>query len=61
MSVLFEPSGEDDCPEDISIVPTAPFPFMGDNIALNYIRDQGQDNFRPLNAQLNSPVTPKDI
>jgi hypothetical protein len=46
-----EPLSEDDYPDD-RIVSFQPFELEGDKISLNYIRQEGQDFFRPLNVQI---------
>jgi len=53
MANLTEPLSEDDYPDD-RIVSSAPFELEGDNISLNYIKEENQDFFRPLNVQIES-------
>jgi hypothetical protein len=48
---MAEPLSEDDCPEDVRIV-SFPFEQRGEKISRNYIREEGQDFFRPLNVQI---------
>jgi hypothetical protein len=52
MAFPSEPLSEDDCPEDVRVVPFPPFEQAGDKISLNYIKDEGQEFFRPLNTQI---------
>ena len=47
-----DPLSEDDYPEDERIVSMSPFELGEDKVSLNFIREEGQDNFRPLNAQV---------
>jgi len=48
-----EPLSEDDYPDD-SIVSSQPFDFEGGKRSFNYIREENQDFFRPLNVQIES-------
>jgi hypothetical protein len=47
-----EPLSEDDCPQDVRIVSTKPFGLEGEEITLNYIKEKEEDDFRPLNTQI---------
>ena len=46
-----EPLSEDDYPDD-RIVSFQPFEFEGGKRSFNYIREEGQELFRPLNVQI---------
>jgi hypothetical protein len=48
-----EPLSEDDCPND-RVVSFLPFELEGDKISLNFIKEEGQEFFRPLNVQIES-------
>jgi len=48
-----EPLSEDDYPDD-RIVSFPPFELEGDKISLNYIKEENQNFFRPLNVQIES-------
>jgi hypothetical protein len=47
-----EPLSEDDYPQDVRIVSMQAFEQGDEKISLNYIKEEGQDDFRPLNAQI---------
>ena len=46
-----EPLSEDDCP-DVRIVSSKPFKFEGGERSFNYIQEEGEDFFKPLNVQI---------
>jgi len=48
-----EPLSEDDYPDD-RIVSFPHFDLEGDNISINYIKEENKDFFRPLNVQIES-------
>jgi len=46
-----EPLSEDDYPDD-RVVSFPPFEAEGEKRAFNFIKEEGQDFFRPLNVQI---------
>jgi hypothetical protein len=51
MAKITEPLSEDDYPDD-RIVSFPPFKPDGKQRSFNYIQEEGQDLFRPLNVQI---------
>ena len=48
-----DPLSEDDYPND-RVVSFLPFELEGDKISLNFIKEESQEFFRPLNVQIES-------
>jgi hypothetical protein len=48
---MADPLCEDDYPEDVRVVSFLPITQGKEKRAFNYIREEGQDFFRPLNVQ----------
>jgi hypothetical protein len=46
-----EPTSEDDCPDN-EVLSTSPFQFGEKTRTINYIREEGEDFFKPLNVQI---------
>jgi hypothetical protein len=57
MAFPSEPLNEDDCPEDVRVVSFSPFEQEGEKISLNYIKEEDQEFFRPLNIQIEEGKT----
>jgi hypothetical protein len=54
-----EPLSEDDYPDD-RIVSFQPIEMDGEKISFNYIKEEGQDFFRPLNVQIENSENNKN-
>ena len=56
-SIITEPMSEDDYPKGIRVISFKPFELEGDNVSLNYIKEEKRKLFRPLNAQIDNSKT----
>jgi len=58
MLIPSEPMSEDDYPDDV-VGSSPPFEHEGDEVSVNYIKEEGKRFFRPINTQVNESKNKK--